>query len=1010
MDSRTNKKRCAGRMKKHIGDLCLLAGLPAESIGYYNAAADQLKSANDWLWLAGCYEGLCAASVILLFPENRWPTSLQRNSSFTAGAIPTFSIRQKPGGFSSLPNGLDPVECKAKACLSPNEVIEKYREAIGHYRKYHSAAVIETEASVKACQVLIHQDKYLLASDFLQNVVSINIQLSEEEKIRRFSELSRLYTMIGFHRKAAFYKRVAAMRCVTPKLPDPNWSECYHLLLQTLDGYKLSLDPKTVPKDRMCGWPTLQIQILQELVATSRRMGSPALSVRHMTFLLHVMFDYLSADERREFAAQLESLTARCEGGPVPLALDTGLIIPPVNLFNLPKVKSFKLQNLAPHLQPIPMIARCVESANCGPFIFSPLQLNVREKNKNNTKMSFKWVEGDVCEVALQVYNPLPFELRVTNMGLLPDGIAFETFPTCLSLPPESGPHPVNLLGTPRSTGELFILGYTTHVLGVKSDCRLKDVPSVRKPRFTIGVVPALPQVQVITSLPKSPVFPPSSSSSSSAASSSSSSVTSGSNSVVTSAHLTLFAGESCDCMVTLVNTGKEDIESLEVQIETKLDQELEKDFCAWNLDEIKSRFPVRPNESASFPVTVKAVGDFLPPNKTTDEGSDTSSLMSSASQMAKSKASSMAAAATTTTTTTVTNAPASRTTSVGGFGTSRSSFTYSSFRGKLPDFFAASPRQLPSSQSPTHHQPPKSQTVEAILKVRYSGGPGLKAGYCRQCLVAFSLEIVPSVIIVKWDVLPAESAAQCYLVLDILNATDHEMEMQYAPQKQILIEARNTCRIPVPVQRCPLAKLSGLSEEESEKVCREHVASLVDLGWSMSGTETAGRASVSSIAWNAAMLDGLKMCPLQWDVSLNGEPYGAQKEFSFASGQIVDVVVGLSNYSGHPMNDLSLVLQCHQDYQNAQVSCRVDGKLLVVGADKVFIRQLLDRDSYRHRCALLFFYPGIYKLDVQCRNLDQATTTTTRSWRSRAMEIVVTPATTTTTTAAIGRREEIRE
>lgn len=30
--------------------------------------------------------------------------------------------------------------------------------------------------------------------------------------------------------------------------------------------------------------------------------------------------------------------------------------------------------------------------------------------------IEFKWVEGDVCEVALQVFNPLPFELKVTHM------------------------------------------------------------------------------------------------------------------------------------------------------------------------------------------------------------------------------------------------------------------------------------------------------------------------------------------------------------------------------------------------------------------------------------------------------------------------------------------------------------------------------------------------------------------------------------------------------------------
>lgn len=30
--------------------------------------------------------------------------------------------------------------------------------------------------------------------------------------------------------------------------------------------------------------------------------------------------------------------------------------------------------------------------------------------------VDFQWVQGDVCEVQLMVYNPMPFELRVENM------------------------------------------------------------------------------------------------------------------------------------------------------------------------------------------------------------------------------------------------------------------------------------------------------------------------------------------------------------------------------------------------------------------------------------------------------------------------------------------------------------------------------------------------------------------------------------------------------------------
>ena len=53
LDSRSNKKRCAGRARKQQGDLCLQAGLPFDAIVHYIAAAELLRSANDWLWLGG---------------------------------------------------------------------------------------------------------------------------------------------------------------------------------------------------------------------------------------------------------------------------------------------------------------------------------------------------------------------------------------------------------------------------------------------------------------------------------------------------------------------------------------------------------------------------------------------------------------------------------------------------------------------------------------------------------------------------------------------------------------------------------------------------------------------------------------------------------------------------------------------------------------------------------------------------------------------------------------------
>ena len=55
LESRANKKRCMGRMIKHLGDLSLQAGVPLEALQHYMSAVETLRSVNDWLWLGGRY-------------------------------------------------------------------------------------------------------------------------------------------------------------------------------------------------------------------------------------------------------------------------------------------------------------------------------------------------------------------------------------------------------------------------------------------------------------------------------------------------------------------------------------------------------------------------------------------------------------------------------------------------------------------------------------------------------------------------------------------------------------------------------------------------------------------------------------------------------------------------------------------------------------------------------------------------------------------------------------------
>lgn len=235
METRNNKKRCTGRVTKHLGDLCLQSGLISESLTYYNNASETLKSVNDWLWLGAAYEGLCAASALVLYPNIQRNVPLQRNASLQEGS---------PKRSNSISTPLDDfVRKDVTNTLTPEDISKRYREAIIHYSKYQNAGIIETEASFKAARISVEQNHSLQAASFLQNVVFISLNLAEQEKIQRFETLSDLYTQIGFIRKASFCQRLAATRYVTPQNQTPNWNQCYTLMLQSFPGHKLSLEP-----------------------------------------------------------------------------------------------------------------------------------------------------------------------------------------------------------------------------------------------------------------------------------------------------------------------------------------------------------------------------------------------------------------------------------------------------------------------------------------------------------------------------------------------------------------------------------------------------------------------------------------------------------------------------------------------------------------------------------------------------------------------------------------------
>lgn len=158
-------------------------------------------------------------------------------------------------------------------------------------------------------------------------------------------------------------------------------------------------------------------------------------------------------------------------------------------------------------------------------------------------------------------------------MRLLTNGVVFESLPQTVILQPQV-PTTITLSGTPiECGGQLELQGYSTHTLGVKSNCRLKHMKGRKFPtNYLVDVIPALPRISAKTSLPQTATF----------------SNMTNSEIVITSASLTLFNGESSSCLITILNESTLPVEHLELAINSNVELEVQKKIFTFDQRDIE--------------------------------------------------------------------------------------------------------------------------------------------------------------------------------------------------------------------------------------------------------------------------------------------------------------------------------------------------------------------------------------------------------------------------------------
>ncbi|XP_026821894.1 protein brunelleschi [Rhopalosiphum maidis] len=931
MESRANKKRCMGRVTKHLADLNLQTGFLNDALNFYQTAIDTLRSCNDWLWLGGCLEGLCATSLMILQPQNQLTKSnFQRNASLQERHS-RFKFRplSTNTGFVSLDDNVVR-STMPQNLLSIDDIYKNYGEALKHYSKYLNAGVVLTEGSLKAARIAVDHHHFIHVHYFLQNVLPVNLTLTDEEKIQRLMKLAELYSEIGFHRKASFFQWLASKRYVSASNPHTSWEQCYQLLLKMLPGHKLSLDPNDYVPGGQFGWPELQRQVVNEIVLAAKRVGNASLATRHCTFLLQTMWWMMDKVERSAYATQLSVLSAQCEGSPVPLVLVNGLVIPPANLLNIPQPENFSVQNLKLHLRPHKLVKA---KEDFGPFLFTPLKFGSMEKyNIKSNKMEYVWVINEPCEVILELSNPLNFELEVTNILLLTSGAVFESIPFSINLPPEISYQNVVLTGIPKEVGEIEINGYSTHTLGVKSNCRLKNIPNVPEMTYNVQVIPSMPCLEAFILDSKNE----------------------------TVSNITLFAGQSEDYNLKILNVGSISIDLLEISIESTIEHSLKNSIIKVDTENIKDYLPITPKSEILVGIHLTGALNFLSSNQY--PLAEFNSLKSSLTLSGPSSYPSLPS-------------PKQRNERL-------SPMTASSFRSGESSLNSNCSRY----RSPTDITSLK--VIEFNIKIKYAGGEGMAAGYCRIISCVLSLNIFNSVLVTGWDVLQAETGSQFYLVLDVVNVTNQEMELKYATNKSILMEEKESYRIPVPVDRFLIHSLEQVSSGEEGQAdmvsqCNKHIAEQVLLRWSVNSYDDLPSR------WGVAKLNGLTLCPqmldivctspIYWEINLNEEKIVSECDEKLLSetsqypvGQQLKLQIWVHNSLMSPLDDVTLELNFYQDYLNGTTNSQLGNRLATTGSTKTHTTRVNKHDRLYHECGVIFFYPGQYKLNLQCQTLKQ--------------------------------------
>ncbi|KAL9231508.1 hypothetical protein vseg_006731 [Gypsophila vaccaria] len=562
------KKRRLGRAQKTIGDYCLLAASPVDANAHYNTALELARLTGDFFWYAGALEGSVCA--LLMDRMGHRDPALEE------------------------------------------EVRYRYNSVILHYRKSFiqdnaqrvSPVSFELEATLKLARFLCRREHAKEVVELLTNAADgAKSLIDATDRLVLYVEIARLYSQLGYERKAAFFSRQVAQLYLQQENRFAAISALQVLAIST-KAYRVEskasiatdthsesgqshldvgkMHPNSIVSLFESQWSTLQMVVLREILQSAVRAGDPLAAWSAAARLLRNYYPLITPTGQNSLVSSLNNTAARLPSG--TRCADPAL--PFIRLHSFPVNPSqMDIVKRNPAREDW-----WVGSAPTGPFIYTPFS---KGDANSNSKQELIWVVGEPVQVLVELANPCGFDLVVDSIYLSVSTGNFNAFPISVTLPPNSS-KVIPLSGIPTAMGPISIPGCIAHCFGVITEHLFRDVDNlllgaaqglVLSDPFRSCGSPTLrnvlvPNISVASPLPLLV-----------------SRVVGGDGAVI------LYEGEIRDVWISLANAGTIPVEEAHISLSGKNQDAV----ISISYETLKSALPLKPGAEVTLPVTIRA-------------------------------------------------------------------------------------------------------------------------------------------------------------------------------------------------------------------------------------------------------------------------------------------------------------------------------------------------------------------------------------------------------------------